>query len=544
VQSAREGGGYPFSDTWVRVAPFLWSWAIVGGFQIICSSYVALKADQLAHVQRQNVLMKTFEEALNFSAAQLKDLHSGQLVKIIMQGVDVLWAIWLGFFRDHMSSFFALIILLPVTFYLNWRMAWLLFMLCLVFAGLSYFVLNKTYKLQKVVQTDHNALAERLSDTLGNTAVVQSFVRVNAEVRELKQISDHLLAAQLPILSWWAIVNVLTRLGTTIALIFMLMLGVLLFESSLTTVGEIVTFISIAVMVVSRLQQTVQFVINLADDRAKLQDFFSLSSLEGKIQISPQPVVLERIKGRIEFKNVCFSYDGSKKILDHMSFVIEPGQKVALVGVSGVGKSTVLKLLMREYDAQSGSILIDGVDIRSLALDSLRENIGVVFQETMLFDRSISKNLRMGNPLASEENLVRASKAAQAFDFITSYPESFETRIGERGRKLSGGERQRIALARVLLKNPPILVLDEATNALDHQTESNLSKAFEEAMCARTALIITHRLESLLKVDLIYVMSEGSICESGNYQSLMNEGGLLVQLASDKSASRPHIDLT
>jgi len=534
VDALTQIGQHSMASGWVLVAPFLVAWVGLGVFEIICSSFVALQADRLAHLQRQRLLTESFERVLHFSAAQFEDLHTGRLIKVITQGVDALWALWLGFFRDHLSSFLALIVLLPLTFYLNWRLAGLLVGLCIVFAYLSYFVLKNTQVLQKEVEQYHSAMAQRLSDTLGNISVVQSFVRVDEEVRILKNISSQLLDAQLPVLSWWAFVKVLTRVSTTITLVSMMAMGVWLFVNSLTTVGEIVTFISIAMMVVGRLEQTVQFVIGLSRDIPKLRDFTQLSSVEGQIKDAAHAKVLDRALGRIEFQDVSFSYDGQKNIIDRLSFVIEPGQKVALVGLSGAGKSTILKLLLREYDVDAGSISIDGVDIREIQLDSLRKNIGVVFQEPLLFNRSIAENLLIGNPFATQEGVIAAAQAAQAYGFIAQYPDGFETTIGERGRNLSGGERQRITLARMLLKNPPIVVLDEATSSLDSQTEAALIEAFEEVMLKRTSLVIAHRLATVKKADLIFVIDAGKISECGTYEGLITLGGAFSQFAKNQ----------
>jgi ATP-binding cassette subfamily B protein len=238
--------------------------------------------------------------------------------------------------------------------------------------------------------------------------------------------------------------------------------------------------------------------------------------------------------GHIEFKDVSFSYDGQRKAIDSISFSIQPGQSVALVGPSGAGKSTAVSMLYRTFDPDSGHILVDGVDIKKLKVDALRLNIGVVFQEAMLFNRSIFENLLIGSPHASEHEVEQAARSAQAYDFITRHPDGFNAVIGERGRSLSGGERQRLSIARVMLKNPPILILDEATSALDSGTELKLLEALDAVTKNRTTLVIAHRLSTIKKVDNILVFEGGKIIERGTFEELMQLNGHFAKRAREQ----------
>jgi ATP-binding cassette subfamily B protein len=236
----------------------------------------------------------------------------------------------------------------------------------------------------------------------------------------------------------------------------------------------------------------------------------------------------------IEFQNVSFSYDGKRPAIQHLNFKVAPGQTIALVGTSGAGKSTALSLLYRAFDPQSGAITIDGQDIRTFQLTALRRNIGVVFQEPLLFNRSIAENLRIGSPEASEQDLHEACARAQALDFISRQPQGFNTIIGERGRSLSGGERQRLSIARVLLKNPPILILDEATSALDSSTETSLLKAMEEVTRQRSTLVIAHRLSTIRQADMILVMDAGQVVEVGTFDMLYAQGGRFTEIVKQQ----------
>jgi ATP-binding cassette subfamily B protein len=425
-------------------------------------------------------------------------------------------------------------VLVPLALYINWRLALVLIVLCLLFGVLTHFILRKTQKLQQQVESHHSDLAELASDTLGNIALVQSFSRIQTEVKALHTISQRVLGAQLPVLSWWALVTVLTRSATTLSILCIVILGAWLYTKSLITIGEIVTFIAFAGMVIGRLEQIVAFANKLAMDAPRLKEFFSVLDTAPEILDAPNAIDPGRCEGNIEFHDVSFSYDNKRPAVDKLNFKVAPGQTLALVGASGAGKSTALSLLYRAFDPQTGTITIDGQDIRSFQLTALRRNIGVVFQEPLLFNRSIAENLRVGSPEATETDLRQACARAQALDFILKQPDGFDTTIGERGRSLSGGERQRLSIARVLLKDPPILILDEATSALDSSTEASLLKAMDEVTRQRSTLVIAHRLSTIRQANMILVMDAGRVIEAGTFDVLYAKGGRFTEIVKQQ----------
>ena len=390
--------------------------------------------------------------------------------------------------------------------------------------------MHRADAMQRAVERHYSDLAENAADTLGNVAVVQSFARIELEVSALKGLVNSLLRAQMPVLSWWAVAAVLTRTATTLALLTILLVGTYLKLVGLASVGQIVSFMAIASLLISRLEQVVGFANRLFMDAPKLAEFFDVIDTVPAVRDRPDAVDPGRLRGLVEFKSVSFSYDGKRPAVADLSFTALPGERIALVGPTGSGKSTALALLHRTFDPQAGFVAVDGMDVRALTLTGLRRNIGVVFQETLLFNRSIAENLRVGKPDATDAALREAAARAQALDFIDRNPEGLEARIGERGRLLSGGERQRLAIARALLKDPPILILDEATSALDPVTEARVSQALDEVMKGRTTFVIAHRLATVRNATRILVFNNGRVVEAGTYDELLQRGGYFAEL--------------
>jgi len=511
--------------------PLLGAWVGFGLFTIASSAWVALQADRLSHRQRQAVLTSYFDHILQLPMTFHSGTHSGRLMKVMLNGTDALWRLWLGFFREHFAAILSIVVLLPLSLYLNWRLAILLFILCVVFTTLTAFVVRKTYDLQSEVERHYTDLSARASDALGNVALVQSFVRIDDEVQGLRTVADQLLAAQMPVLSWWALVTVITRASTTITVLAIFCLGIALHDRGLTSVGEIVTFVSFATMLIQKLEQVVSFVNNVFMEAPRLQEFFNVMDAVPAVRDRPEAMDIGRLSGLVDFHDVSFSYDGKRPAVEDLSFTALPGQTIALVGPTGAGKSTAIALLHRAFDPQSGFIKIDGMDIRGLKLAALRRNIGVVFQEALLFDRSIADNLLVGKPDATEEEMRTAAARAQALEFIERSERGFETKAGERGRMLSGGERQRLSIARALLKDPPILILDEATSALDAVTEAKVNAALDEVMRGRTTFVIAHRLSTIRNATRILVFENGRVIENGTFDELVAKGGRFAELA-------------
>src|SRR6201994_119956 len=522
VLSGKNGG-----SAW----PLLAAWAAFGLFTIIIGAGVALHAHRPAHPPRPALLASYFEHILQLPMTFHTGTHSGKLMKVMLNGTDALWRLWLGFFREHFAAIMSVVVLLPLSIYINWRLAILLFGLCVVFTLLTTFVVRKTYGMQSEVEEHYSNLSARASDALGNIALVQSFVRIGDEVQGLRLVASKLLAVQMPVLSWWALVTVITRASTTITVLLIFTVGITLHEQGLTTVGEIVMFVSFATMLIQKLEQVVSFINNVFMEAPRLKEFFDVLDAVPAVRDRPDAIEVGRLSGLVEFHDVSFSYDGKRPAVEDLSFTALPGQTIALVGPTGAGKSTAIALLHRAFDPQSGFIKIDGMDLRGLKLSALRRNIGVVFQEALLFNRSIADNLRVGRSDASDEEMRKAAARAQALEFIDRSSHGFDTNVGERGRMLSGGERQRLSIARALLKDPPILILDEATSALDAVTEAKVNAALDEVMKGRTTFVIAHRLSTIRNATRILLFDGGRVIESGTFDELVAKGGRFAELA-------------
>ena len=546
VDTLASSQGHVADLSWRLLLGLVGAWIAFAMFSIICSALVALHADRLAHRQRQVVMTDYFEHVLQLPVSYHHGIHSGRLMKVMLSGTNSLWGLWLWFFRENFTAFVSIFVLLPLTLALNWRYALLLILLCGVFAVLIALVIGKSEQLQEKVEEYYSDVAERTSDTLTNVAVVQSFARVELEVLGLRKVGDLLLSAQMPVLSWWAAAAVLTRTSTTLTMLAILVAGIWFYIDGLTTVGEIVMFMSFATLLISKLEQAVHFANRMLMEAPRLAEFFEVLDTEPAVRDRSDAIDPGRLRGLVEFADVSFSYDGKRSAVADLSFTALPGETIALVGATGAGKSTALALLHRVFDPQSGSVRIDGMDIRALTLSGLRHNIGVVFQDALLFNRSIGENLRVGKADANEEELRAACARAQVLDLIERNPEGFEAKVGEAGRLLSGGERQRLSIARALLKDPPILILDEATSSLDALTEAKVQAALVEVMKGRTTFVIAHRLATVRNATRILLLQEGRILESGSFDELTRQGGRFAMLArtqfmlpAEKAPGRP-----
>ncbi len=520
----------PTDILWQQAVSLLAIWAGVGVAGIAANISVALQAERLAHRHRMQEMGRYYGHVLAMPLSFHGDIHSGRLMKVMLTGTDGLFAVWLVFFRDQLSTIATVVVLLPLTLLMNWRLAMSLILLVTVFVTVTSFVIRRTQSAQRQVETANTRLAGTTQDALANVVIVQAFNRLSAETRLFGDIADEVIRHQFPVLNWWAVVNVLTRGASTLTVISIVVIGTLLHVNGQASVAQIVSFMGFATLLIGRLESGVQFVANLFFRLPALEQFFDVLNARSTVPEAPGAKDMAPGPGEVAFDHVSFAYPGGPNVLNDVSFIATPGSSVALVGQTGAGKSTTMALLQRLWDPTAGRILIDSQDLRDVKLDSLRRAIGVVFQETMLFNRSIRDNLRVGRPEATDEELEQACRLADAHEFILRQPQGYDTMVGERGATLSGGQRQRLAIARALLRNPRILILDEATSALDTATEARVTRALKNLMAGRTTFIIAHRLSTVRDADEILVFDSGRLAERGNFQTLLARNGLFAEL--------------
>jgi len=513
-------------DAWFYIG----SWAGFGLCGIIAGVAVSLQADRMAHRRRLAVIAQFFEHAVALPLAFHGEHHTGRLLRIMHAGGGGLFGIWLGFLRDHLATLLSILVMLPLALSINWKLALLMITLMVSFAVFNAVAMRRTDKAQLQVERLHQEIAERTGDVLSNALVVQSFTGHEAEVANVRELTQRVLAAQYPVLRGWAWLSVATRAASTLTVVAIFLLGASLNGRGEVTVGNIVTFSGFAMTLIGRLEQFASFVSALFFQIPSLKDFFAILDTPSALKEAPDTPALPRVRGEVVFENVSFGYSDAHPALHSLSFRAPPGSTIALVGPTGAGKTTALSLLYRAYDPSEGRITVDGIDIRTVSLRSLRSNIAVVFQDAGLLYRSIADNIRLGNPMATQQQIEETARAAEAHDFIVVKPEGYATLVAERGRSLSGGERQRLAIARAMLKDAPIQILDEATSALDNQTEARIQRALATLTQGRTTFVIAHRLTTVREADQILVMQGGRLVEQGTFDELLRLGGLFAEL--------------
>ncbi|MBS5942755.1 MAG: ABC transporter ATP-binding protein [Finegoldia magna] len=400
--------------------------------------------------------------------------------------------------------------------------------LMIVFASKYNRRMRKGFKEQK-----HHigVLNADIEDSLLGVKVVKSFANEDVEIEKFQKGNKKFLDIKSETYSSMAGFNTITKAFDGIMYIIVVLFGGLFLVEGKMSSGDIVAFILYVQTLLTTVRRIVEFTEQFQRGMTGIERFTEIMDQDIEIFDDDDAVDLENVKGKIEIKDVSFKYNNnSENVLNNISFTINPGQKVALVGPSGGGKTTLCNLIPRFYDVEDGEILVEGIDVRKIKLQSLRSNIGMVQQDVYLFSGTVRENILYGKPDATEQEVIDAAKAAGAYDFIMNLENGFDTYVGERGVMLSGGQKQRISIARVFLKNPPILILDEATSALDNKSEFIVQESLENLAKGRSSLTIAHRLTTVQNADLILVLTEDGIIERGTHQQLMEQKGYYYNL--------------
>ncbi|MEN8722152.1 MAG: ABC transporter transmembrane domain-containing protein [Alphaproteobacteria bacterium] len=453
-------------------------------------------------------------------------VHTGKLMSSFLYDASVMRNTVSKSITGAASDVTKLIALIGVMVYQDWQLSIIALVIAPIVGGFIRNIGKRMRKAATSIQSETGNLATVLTETLGGVRTVKAYGREDFETNRLRTTVNRRLKFLIKAVRIRSGASPITEGFTGIAIA-----GVILFAGWKAQMGEMelnhfVSFLGAMMLAYRPLKNLATINAALQEGVAAAVRVFSLMDRPLKVQDAPDAIALEKVDGAIAFNNVAYTYDDGTVALNKIDLDIKPGQSVALVGPSGGGKSTVLNLIPRFFDATDGSITLDGQDLRALTQDSLRANIGLVSQDPFLFDDTIASNIAYSCPDATQDEIIAAAKGAAAHDFISQLPEGYQTTVGEAGEKLSGGQKQRIAIARAMLKDAPILLLDEATSALDTESERKVQDALDRLKTGRTTIMIAHRLSTIINADMICVVADGRIVEQGTHADLLEKGGL------------------
>ncbi|WP_302630100.1 ABC transporter ATP-binding protein [uncultured Eubacterium sp.] len=500
-------------------------------FQCYCNYYIA----NYGHVMGANIeydmRAEIFAHFQKMSFSFYDDQKVGQLMSRITSDLfDITELLHHG--PENLTiSFIKILGALAILISINAKLALAAFVLVPFMIVYAYFFNKKMKQTFRMNRIKIAAINEQIEDNLSGIRVVKSFANEELENKKFKVGNDGFLQAKKNNYKYMGGYNSgLTAFTTTINLLVIIVGGVMIIKN-MVGVTDLLTFLLYINIFTDPVKTLIDFTEQFQNGYSGYERFRQILTLEPEIQDKEDAVDMNNVKGRITFEDVSFRYnDNEHRVLKHINLDVKAGSYIALVGSSGAGKTTLCNLIPRFYEVSDGKIMIDETDIRDVKLKSLRDNIGMVQQDVYLFAGTIFENIRYGRPDATREEVIEAAKEANAYDFIMSLPNGFDTDIGQRGIKLSGGQKQRLSIARVFLKNPPILIFDEATSALDNESEKIVQQSMEKLAKNRTTLVIAHRLSTIRNAEKILVLTENGIEEEGTHRELIEKHGIYYEL--------------
>lgn len=494
------------------------------------SDTAGVLGDMLAMRMRKQLSSRYYKHILSLPQYYFDSELTGKIINRLNRAITDVTQFIQFFANNLLSMLLVVIISLGIMVYYSWPIAVFMLLLIPIFVYVTAKTSVKWQKYEKQKNKHYDIASGRFAEVVSQVRLVKSF---NTETRELKDF-DKRFTRMVGITRkqsiYWHSMNAIR--GVALGVIYALVFGTLFYQAAkgMLSIGDMVLLIALVQQISGPLQSMSFFIDRYQRAAANSRDYAEAMDEKPETQDEQGKQVLDAHHAKVEFRGVDFAYDDKKQVLHDISFVIESGKKLALVGESGGGKSTLANLLMRLYSPKSGEVLINGKDIRDVTRESLRDAIATVFQDAALFSGTVRENIAYARPSATDKEIEKAARAANAWEFVCDLPDGLETEIGERGIKLSGGQKQRIAIARALLKDAPILILDEATSSLDSRSEVVVQGALDKLMEGRTVLIIAHRLSTIAHVDTIVTLKKGRVDEVGAPAQLAKSGGIYAQL--------------
>lgn len=459
------------------------------------------------------------------------DTHkSGDIVSRVISDADQFADGLLLGFTQLFTGIVTILGTLTFMLMLEWRITLVVVLLTPLSLLMAKFISKRTYNMFKLRSETLGEQTAFIDETISNQKIVKAFSREDNSADKFDEISERLRKASLKAIFFSSLTNPCTRFINSIVYAGVGLVGAISAVDGAITVGTLTCFLSYANQYTKPFNEISEVITELQNALACAARVFELIEEPSVTPDKEDAVVLENAAGNVELKNVYFSYVPERKLIENLSLSVKSGQRIAIVGPTGCGKTTVINLLMRFYDINEGSISVEGSDIRDITRHSLRSSYGMVLQETWLKNGTIRENLTMGKPEATEEEIIAAAKAAHAHSFIKRLKNGYDTVIGEDGGSLSAGQKQLLCIARIMLSLPPMLILDEATSSIDTRTELKIQDAFAKLMKGRTSFIVAHRLSTIRDADVILVMKDGNVIEQGNHDTLLEKGGFYAEL--------------
>lgn len=520
----------------IKIRPIIFQMAVIAALTAVSQWAMNICNNKITYNVTRDIRDEAFKKIEILPLKYIDNHSSGDIVSRVIADVDQFADGLLMGFTQLFTGILTILGTLFFMFSVNVTISIVVLLVTPISLFVAAFIAKRTYKMFRVQSETRGEETAYIDEMIGNQKVVQAFGREEKSLEKFDEINKRLERASLLATFFSSITNPSTRFVNSLVYTSVGIVGAFSVIYGRLSVGQLSAFLSYANQYTKPFNEISGVVTELQNAIACAARIFELIEEEPQVPDSPNAVVLGEAEGNVSLENVAFSYVPDKKLIENLNLSVKSGQRIAIVGPTGCGKTTLINLLMRFYDVDSGSISVDGNDIRNITRKSLRSNYGMVLQDTWLKTGTIKENIIMGKPDATDEEIIAAAKASHADSFIRRLPDGYDTFITEDGGSLSQGQKQLLCIARVMLCLPPILILDEATSSIDTRTELKIQNAFQQMMKGRTSFIIAHRLSTIQDADVILVMKDGHIIEQGNHKELLEKNGFYAKLYNSQFA--------